>query len=59
MSARILYDKIYNRRMKRWRVDEIIKMFVVRLVAAARNRDEWKKAGEAFIQQWMVSDYRL
>jgi hypothetical protein len=38
----------------RW-ADELIRMCGVKWMQISQDRQEWKRIGEAFIQQWMVN----
>ena len=49
------YDQKRNpgRPIARWR-DEIVKEFGVGWKQKAKNRDNWKKMGEAYAQKWVL-----
>jgi hypothetical protein len=44
-------------RMKKlkWQADELRRMCGVKCMQIAQDRQEWKRIGEAYIQQWMVN----
>jgi hypothetical protein len=60
MDAKILEwhprrcERKQDRPSGRW-ADELRRMCGVKWMQIAQDRQEWKRIGEAFIQQWMVN----